>query len=71
MDAPVREAPFSAAHLTSARNKQHLAFMVALGELYPEADVVRAVLSSTPTGERKRILDLGTSICQLICSANV
>ncbi|CAG7849049.1 SubName: Full=Uncharacterized protein {ECO:0000313/EMBL:CCA67102.1} [Serendipita indica DSM 11827] len=41
-------------------NKQHLAFMVALGELYPEPGVVRALLAPSPSGGRKRILDLGS-----------
>lgn len=44
--------------LIIARNKQHVATILALGGLYPAPDIVGAILAPQE-GERKRILDLG------------
>lgn len=39
-------------------NKQHVALVLGLGDLYPEPETVRAILAPVE-GETKRILDLG------------
>lgn len=39
-------------------NKQHVGLVLALGELYPAGEEVRAILAPVP-GQTKRILDLG------------
>jgi hypothetical protein len=40
------------------RNKQHIAFVLGVGGLYPNAEIVRAVLAPQE-GTQKKILDLG------------
>jgi hypothetical protein len=47
--------------LIASRNKQHMAFVLALGGLYPTPQIVNAVLAPEE-GVQKRILDLGKSI---------
>lgn len=44
--------------LINYRNKEHVALLLALGELYPAAEEVRAILAPVP-GRKKRVLDLG------------
>jgi hypothetical protein len=42
-------------------NKQHVAFVIGLGSLYPAKDVVEKVLAPVE-GEVKRVIDLGTCL---------
>lgn len=43
---------------TIPRNKQHIAFVIGVGGLYPDPEVVRGVLAPEE-GKNKKILDLG------------
>ena len=59
MGAPVRTAVLSLGlKLISGRDKQHRGITLGLGGLYPEPEVVRAILAPQD-GVTKRIVDLG------------
>jgi hypothetical protein len=46
-------------------NKQHIAFTLGVGGLYPDAATVKAILAPEE-GKTKRILDLGTQLYYLL-----